>query len=1382
MSLGLFEDYEQYLTKYQKIYGDKTVVLYQNGMFFETYGIDNDREKFGLVKEVSDMLNIQLTRRNKAIVTNDRKNFLLAGFPVAQLDRYLAILTEENGYVVIVVEQVTPAPNVTRDVTYIVSPGTNIKYICHPNGNYLASIYIEHEGQKVNQFKPIDLVTVGLSVVDVSTGQNVVYEVSNMVDDQNHAFDETYRFLQTFQPREIVINTRQLDMKQEELVAYFDIGQCLIHCHQNAIPNDFYKTSFQNEFLGKIFKNVGMLKPIEFVNLEKYPTSIISYILLLDFCYKQKETLIDQIECPRIWNNKNHMILDNNCINQLNLISSNNQKHSSIFNLIDQTSTAMGKRLLKEKLLLPLLNHQLIEERYNYTEFFRQEFENPQLNIKRLDGHQKCYKFQIYEPHLKVISDIERLHRKICLKILQPCEFSSLNTSYREIITLLTLIENENSSLLNNLFTSDLKKNLIQLVEYYSNILDLNESVKYNTSNISGSFFRRGYNQSLDSIQDQITEYMSYFQQLATQMSSFITKPTASKKTDTGTTEKSVVTYEHTEGLGYHLEITTARFKTFSSKCLQPMTVETKLNKYSVDKSTMEIINNRAGKTCKITSTEMKNISQLWENARDLLLVKVIDVYREFLAQIYDSYNHVMAQTVSFISNLDMYKSNAKTSLLYNYCRPVFETDISLDRSSLKAIQLRHPLIEQIQNKCQYVPQDVTFNKHQTGILLFGVNAVGKCYDPETPILMFDGEIKRCIDIKFGDQLMGDDSTPRNVLSTTQGMGQMYDICPSEGDIIRVNGPHILTLLHGGYKDINISSDKNNGQHIHKYTITWIDGEHQVQDKSFSYTEKNYSYIYGLAQEFLDNLPDYSGQIIEISVDDYLKNPNPLWKSNYYLYNTGVEFGKQQVDLDPYIIGYWIGNSTLYDSDITMTDHKFFMRVLHKYNLINNKHIPKEYLINSRQNRLKLFAGLIDSDCSCSKGDGLDFVFGSKILANDLCYLARSLGYMTTISEGHETITNMNKNSGCWRIYVDGNDFTDIPLLLEYKRPSIKHNRNLLTRSFQIKPTGLGNYCGFLLDSNQRHVLGDFTVGHNSSLMKAIGIATIMAQAGFYVPAKEFIYTPYQCVLTRIVGNDNLFKGQSSFAVEMGELRGILKRASQYSLVLGDEICHGTETISAVSLVASAIITLSKLESNFLFATHLHQLSQMEHITELDNVKMYHLKVRFDEQDGKLIYDRQLGQGPGNPIYGLEVAKAMDLDRNFIDLANEIRREIMDINAFIPIRKSKYNKEVYLDQCGIPGCTNRATATHHINFQSHANDMGFIDHLQKNHVSNLLPLCKDCHTMLHDDQPGHWKYIIRSYIMTSDGLKLDYDKIQNPSRISENNQPRKILLKLKSIK
>ena len=229
----------------------------------------------------------------------------------------------------------------------------------------------------------------------------------------------------------------------------------------------------------------------------------------------------------------------------------------------------------------------------------------------------------------------------------------------------------------------------------------------------------------------------------------------------------------------------------------------------------------------------------------------------------------------------------------------------------------------------------------------------------------------------------------------------------------------------------------------------------------------------------------------------------------------------------------------------------------------------------------------------------------------------------------------------------------------------------------------------------------------------------------------------------------------------MSELRGILKRAGPQTLVLGDEICHGTETISAVSLVTSAIITLTQSGGNFLFATHLHQLSQLKRVTDLERVKMYHLKVKFDTTNGTLIYDRHPEPGAGPPIYGLEVAKAMDLDQSFISLANEVRQEIMGLQDRVLLpKKSQYNTELYLNRCQIPSCPNPATLTHHIHFQSQVTQRGFIEHVPVNHKSNLIAICQECHNKIHDPQPGGERYLIKGYVMTSSGPQLEIETTQ----------------------
>jgi DNA mismatch repair protein MutS len=181
-----------------------------------------------------------------------------------------------------------------------------------------------------------------------------------------------------------------------------------------------------------------------------------------------------------------------------------------------------------------------------------------------------------------------------------------------------------------------------------------------------------------------------------------------------------------------------------------------------------------------------------------------------------------------------------------------------------------------------------------------------------------------------------------------------------------------------------------------------------------------------------------------------------------------------------------------------------------------------------------------------------------------------------------------------------------------------------------------------------------------STLMKATGLAVLLAQAGCFVPAKSMKLAPFKAIYTRILNQDNIFSGLSSFAVEMSELRDILNNSNKYTLVLGDELCAGTESISAQALIASGIQWLSKSNAKFIFATHLHDLPQIIN-TEALNVSIWHLLVHYDPITKKLIYDRQLRPGPGSSIYGLEVARAMDLPMEFIEAAIENRNKIVKV-------------------------------------------------------------------------------------------------------------------------
>lgn len=274
-----------------------------------------------------------------------------------------------------------------------------------------------------------------------------------------------------------------------------------------------------------------------------------------------------------------------------------------------------------------------------------------------------------------------------------------------------------------------------------------------------------------------------------------------------------------------------------------------------------------------------------------------------------------------------------------------------------------------------------------------------------------------------------------------------------------------------------------------------------------------------------------------------------------------------------------------------------------------------------------------------------------------------------------------------------------------------------------------------------------------SSLMKSIGIAVILAQAGFYVPAKSMRFSIFDSVFTRISGADNIAKGLSSFAVEMLELKNIFNRATKQSLILGDEISHSTETMSGLSIVASSILKLSKLESLFVFATHLHQLPEIPELQKLKNIIPLHLSVMYEDEKDKLIFDRKLKYGSGSSMYGLEYAKSLHMDKEFLSVANDIRKKLTDdysaVERLSHKKSSKYNKDVYVSSCVI--CGRACDDVHHIKEQARANKDGFIEHMNQNHKYNLVPLCKEHHKMVHDGRIN-----INGFVATSKGLELHF--------------------------
>ena len=277
------------------------------------------------------------------------------------------------------------------------------------------------------------------------------------------------------------------------------------------------------------------------------------------------------------------------------------------------------------------------------------------------------------------------------------------------------------------------------------------------------------------------------------------------------------------------------------------------------------------------------------------------------------------------------------------------------------------------------------------------------------------------------------------------------------------------------------------------------------------------------------------------------------------------------------------------------------------------------------------------------------------------------------------------------------------------------------------------------LGEEQKGILlyGTNAVG-KSSFIKSLGIAIILAQAGFFVPCKQLVFKPYKHIFTRILGNDNIFKGLSTFAVEMLELKNILTMSTKDSLILGDELCSGTETDSAISIFLAGVEELYQKNASFIFATHFHEIVYYEEVITKERLKLKHMAVAYNKALDMLVYERKLQDGPGESMYGLEVCKSLHLPTLFLERAHEIRNKYTRQKSVLEYKTSHFNAKK------IKGMCERCNAcigeeVHHLQHQKVANEDGFIEleGIHKNHPGNLMSVCRKCHDALHKHERGH---------------------------------------------
>lgn len=430
--------------------------------------------------------------------------------------------------------------------------------------------------------------------------------------------------------------------------------------------------------------------------------------------------------------------------------------------------------------------------------------------------------------------------------------------------------------------------------------------------------------------------------------------------------------------------------------------------------------------------------------------------------------------------------------------------------------------------------------------IIVGNPGMGKCFGRNTLILMYDGKTKKVENIEIGDDVMGDDFTPRKVTKLFQGKDKLYKITPQDStDPYFVTGNHTLCLRYNTRPSVRLEEGR-----FPRYRVKYCDKsinnsngyplskvkEKQLSFSCIKYTEEGAKKIADeecekLMKEYNEEFP-----LHEVEVKDFLKQTKSF-NHRLVAFRTGVEFsGYEDQEIDPYLLGAWLGDGTSACTEITNIDPELisylyseaksmglkikrghdtenskgsmryyfsaiiqgkgknmFLNFLKKHDLINNKHIPHNYKVNSRKSRLSLLAGLIDTDGYYAGGGGkfkkqnsyYEITQKNKKLAKDIVFVARSLGFWCHAKEVDKgcMYKGQKKMGKYQRITFGGYGLNEIPILIPRKKAFIRNIRFLkdpLHYKIAITEDEEDDYFGFEVEgANHRFLLGDFTVTHN---------------------------------------------------------------------------------------------------------------------------------------------------------------------------------------------------------------------------------------------------------------------------------------------------------------
>lgn len=1077
----------------------KVIILMEIGKFYEVYTFETPEGEIGMAKEMSRICNIVLTRKNKNNPSS-LSNPFMCGFPSHSLTRYVQHLVAHSYTVAVFSQQNSEQNKLERVLQGVYSPSVMIGEMEDENMEDMDRCIMALSVGRVcclDRKRP-DMFSV--SYVCVSTTHGDISCEETIFSQEQETVSFVMKICDIYRPQEMLLRsciglemtaiTHNLPAWENEDSKYGEMG------FQEIVLEKVYT---EREHLG--------ISVMEEIGLERHPELLSILVYTICFLEQHHPLAIYRLRKPSFLQHTKSMYYNTQSLYDLDLFCSQ-QNGKSLLEILDNTCTPAGKRLLRKTMFAPHYD----------TQRLLQSYDEISALVPILQEIQFRKKVAFYN------TDMEHVLRKIQMG----------NAGVSAVFRFLKMLFD-----------------FIPLMSQFPPHLEMSKQWQQ-------------YGPEIQKVHQHVLDKwdMALMQSWRSWETDMIWKTTPSALVDK---QKELDTKEIAFKKWVNI--------TIGPDMSQRLVFSEEEAYLSATKKMYQELKERKDLRIRLMSNSYRvyhpTIDKYFQERKAIMgfLVRLRrQLFQQQVRELIDCHEKILTHMTYNTAYVDMILSHATNAVRFRLERPEPMEDTKQE-AQLSCSQLRHLVVEVMNPDINYIANDVELSQDH-GILLFGQNSAGKCFQHNTEMVLWGGIQRNVQDICLGDVLIGDDGTPRHVLALTKGNGPLYDIVRTDtGSVLMtVNEEHILCLTNA-------------------------EGSTCLEVPLRSILEKPYKYSPMMHQYTRNNSIQHTREIV-LKRDNYMNDDE------------------------------W---------------NKIYLSFLHCGRRIE-RHFDK--------------------------------------------------------------------------------------MIIE---PSSK---NIV--SFEIRQnTRDGDFYGFGLDSNERFLLPDGTVCHNSTLMKSVGVAVVMGQCGMFVPCASMRWTPMTSLFTKIGSRDNIWKGKSTFITEMNELKHIIDRADHRSLVLCDELTSGTETFSATGIVASTLETFLEKRSKFIMTTHLHTLQQFQTLLSHPQLRVMHFSMEYNKTKKKLVFDRLLREGSGKSIYGLEIAEYLGFPSVFLKKAFQYRSKL-DMNSVSvePKKRSRYNAKKWVDTC--EQCQSKTDLhTHHIFHQKDATTDGYIGLYHKNKLSNLQVLCRACHEKEH---------------------------------------------------